>query len=78
MWWLKLSIAVFVDLVDCFIFRFLLIPFVGEFLGFIVCFAMFGSKAWSYWIEIFDVSQQISGFVPAGTLIAISARKDQG
>lgn len=75
MWWLKLLVSMFIDFVDMTVGRLLFAaPFVGEIVGVIIGSMMFGSKAFWYALEAFDPTEQIDGFIPTATLIALNAR----
>lgn len=77
MWWLKMAVSMFVDFLDMTIGRVMFAtPFLGEIIGVIVGSMMFGSKAWWYALEALDPTEQIDGFIPTATLIALNARGD--
>jgi hypothetical protein len=77
-WWIKFAIAVMVDLVDFTFGRFLfVIPFGGEIVGTAIGVALFGWKGLFYLVEAIDPTEQIDGFIPTCTLIALAARKDR-
>jgi hypothetical protein len=77
-WWIKFAIAVMVDLVDFTIGRFLfVIPFGGEIVGTAIGVALFGWKGLFYLLEAIDPTEQIDGFIPTCTLIALAARRDR-
>lgn len=78
MWWLKFTICIFVDLFDFTIGRLLFaIPLAGEFIGFSVALALFGKPAFFYLFEILDPTEQLDGFVPTATLIALACRHNE-
>jgi hypothetical protein len=76
-WWIKFAIAVAVDLFDMTVGRFLfVVPYSGEIIGTAVAVALFGWKGLFYLAEVIDPSEQIDGFIPTCTLIALAARRD--
>lgn len=52
-------------------------PFAGEIIGVTVGYIMFGSKAFYYALEAIDPTEQLDGFIPTATLIALAARRDE-
>lgn len=77
MWWLKFIICIFIDLFDMTVGRLLFAaPFAGELFGTFVGYLMFGPKAFTYLFECLDFTEQVDGFIPTASLIALSARKD--
>ena len=77
-WWIKFAIAVAVDILDMTVGRFLfVVPYSGEIIGTAVGVALFGWKGLFYLAEIIDPTEQIDGFIPTCTLIALAARRDQ-
>jgi hypothetical protein len=78
-WWAKLAIAVLVDFFDFTLGRLLfVIPFGGEIIGAAVGVALFGWKGLFYLLEAIDPTEQIDGFIPTCTIIALGARQDAG
>ena len=76
-WWPKFFIALFIDFLDMTVGRLLfVIPFSGEIIGVAVGYAMFGKKAFFYALEAIDPTEQIDGFIPTPTLIALAAKAD--
>ena len=76
MWYFKFLISVMVDLFDMTAGRLLFAtPFAGEIIGVGVGYAMFGSKAFYYALEAIDPTEQLDGFIPTATLIALAARR---
>jgi hypothetical protein len=76
-WWVKFAIAVAVDLLDMTVGRLLfVVPYAGEMIGTAVGVALFGWKGLFYLVEIIDPTEQIDGFIPTATLIALAARRD--
>ena len=72
MWELKLAVCVLYDLLDFTLGRTLfIIPFGGEVVGCALCAAMFGTNGLLYGLEALDVSEQMDGFIPTATLIAL-------
>ncbi|MEN3165596.1 hypothetical protein WI697_26410 [Tistrella mobilis] len=75
MWWLKFLVCVAIDLFDMTVGRLLFgVPFAGEAIGCAIGYAMFGKIALFYAVEGLDFTEQIDGFVPTATLIALAAR----
>lgn len=76
-WWLKFAIAILVDAFDMTIGRYLfVIPYGGEIVGTAFAVALFGWKGLFYLVEAIDPTEQIDGFIPTCTLIALAARRD--
>jgi hypothetical protein len=74
--WFKLGVCVFLDILDC---------FVGRLLGFGILFdlgcalitaALWGKRGWWCLLEVVDITEQIDGFVPTCTIIALRAWND--
>lgn len=78
MWWLKFSVCLFIDLFDMTVGRlFFAIPFASEAIGVGVSYALFGPIAFAYALEILDPTEQLDGFIPTATIIALMARKQE-
>ncbi len=76
MWFIKFVVCLMFDLFDFTIGRFLFaVPFAGEIVGCVVGYLMFGPGAFAYALEALDPTEQIDGFIPTATLIALAARK---
>lgn len=76
-WWLKFAICVVIDILDMTIGRFLfVVPYSGEIIGTVIGVALFGWKGLFYLVELVDPTEQIDGFIPTATLIALAARRD--
>lgn len=72
MWGLKLAICIAYDLFDFTIGRLMFAtPFVGEIIGCGICAAMFGWNGVFYGLEAIDFTEQLDGFIPTATIIAI-------
>jgi hypothetical protein len=72
MWTQKLIICLMYDLFDFTIGRALFpIPFLGETVGCAMCVKMFGTEGLLYALEAIDVTEQVDGFIPLATLIAL-------
>lgn len=72
-WKLKLAVCIALDAMDMTIGRGLfLIPFSGEIVGAGLCLALFGWKGLLYGLEAGDVSEQLDGFIPTATMIAMA------
>ncbi len=77
MYYVKLFIAICVDLFDMTVGRLMFAtPFLSEIIGVAVGCMMFGSKGLWYALEAFDPSEQIDGFVPMATIIALNSADD--
>jgi hypothetical protein len=78
MWTVKFIVCILIDLFDFTLGRVLfLFPFSGEILGAVVGFLMFGPMGLLYLLEALDPTEQIDGFIPTATLIALAARRKQ-
>lgn len=76
-WGAKFFISILIDIFDFTIGRFLFaIPFSGEIMGTLASMTMFGPRALLYLLESVDPTEQIDGFIPAATFIALAAKKD--
>lgn len=76
-WNVKLIISILVDIFDMTIGRLLFsVPFSGEIIGVAIGMMLFGSKGLWYFLEAFDPTEQIDGFIPSATMIALSAKDD--
>lgn len=74
-WGLKLTICILYDLFDMTIGRLLFpVPFSGELVGVVICVTLFGWSGALYGLEAFDLTEQIDGFIPTATIIAIANR----
>ena len=74
-WWAKLAICVVWDGLDFTVGRTLFpVPFVGELAGTALASALFGKAGLFYLAEALDVSEQVDGFAPTATLIALANR----
>ena len=72
MWEIKLVVCIVYDVFDLTLGRALfLIPFGGEIVGCALCAAMFGKEGLLYGLEAIDMTEQIDGFIPTATIIAI-------
>jgi len=72
MWTVKLIVCVMYDLFDFTLGRALfLFPFAGEIVGCVLCAAMFGKAGMFYGLEAIDFTEQIDGFIPTATIIAL-------
>lgn len=71
---MKLAIAILVDIFDFTVGRLLFAtPFAGEIIGLILGYIMFGPRAFWYAVEAIDVTEQVDGFIPTMTLIALAS-----
>lgn len=72
MWWYKFAICVLYDLFDFTFGRLLFpIPLSGEIVGCLIGVAMFGYKGLWYGLEAIDPTEQLDGFIPTATIIAL-------
>ena len=75
---MKILIAILVDLFDFTVGRMLfVVPFSGEIIGVFICYLMFGPRAFTYALEALDPTEQIDGFIPTATLIALAHQREQ-
>lgn len=75
MWHARLAVCILYDLFDFTIGRVLFpVPFLGEVVGCALCCALFGVEGMLYGLEAIDPTEQLDGFVPAATLIALRNR----
>lgn len=76
MWYVKFFFCVLYDLFDFTVGRLMFAtPFAGEIIGVGICYAMFGQKALLYALEAIDPTEQLDGFIPTATLIALASRR---
>lgn len=72
MWTVKLAICVAYDFFDMTIGRLLFpVPFSGEIGGCILCCILFGPAGMLYGLEGIDITEQLDGFIPTATIIAL-------
>lgn len=75
MWHVKLALCIAYDLFDMTFGRLLfVVPFAGEIVGVALCCALFGKSGVWAMLEIFDPTEQIDGFIPIATIIALAHR----
>lgn len=75
MWGVKLAVCILYDLFDMTAGRLLfVVPFAGEMVGIALCCAMFGKAGVFYALEMIDPTEQIDGFLPIATIIALTNR----
>ncbi|HVY86601.1 MAG TPA: hypothetical protein VG943_15815 [Caulobacterales bacterium] len=67
----RLAIAVVLDLFDLTLGRIPILGTVEDGVGTVVMFALWGPPGLAYIWELADVTDQIDGFVPTATLIAL-------
>jgi hypothetical protein len=71
-WHYKFIICLLYDIFDFTLGRLLLfIPFSGEILGCFILYLLFGKDGIWYALEAIDPTEQLDGFVPTATLIAL-------
>lgn len=76
-WNLKFMLCVLYDFLDMTVGRVLFpIPFLGEIVGCALCAAMFGKSGLFYGLEGLDPTEQIDGFIPTATIIALRNRPE--
>ncbi len=77
-WHHKLIICILYDIFDCTVGRALFVlPFSGEVVGCIIFNLLFGSDGFLYGLEAIDPTEQIDGFIPTATFIALKNRPTQ-
>ena len=77
-WHHKFIVCILYDIFDCTLGRALFVlPFSGEVVGCVLTNAMFGSSGLWYALEALDPTEQIDGFVPTATLIALKNKPPQ-
>jgi hypothetical protein len=75
MWKAKLAICIACDVFDFTFGRLLfVVPFAGEMIGMALGTALFGKVGLIYGLEALDPTEQIDGFIPTATLIALANR----
>lgn len=75
---MKLLFAIFIDLLDFTVGRLLFMtPFAGEIVGATIGYLIYGPRALLYLAESIDVTEQIDGFIPTMTLIALGDQRDK-
>lgn len=71
---MKVFFSILIDIFDFTVGRVLFaIPFSGEIIGIFFGYLMYGPRAFWYALEALDPTEQIDGFIPTATLIAITA-----
>lgn len=74
-WALKLMVCAGYDLFDMTIGRIMFpIPFLGEAIGCGIACALFGKSGMFYGLEAIDFTEQVDGFVPTASIIALANR----
>ncbi|MEQ1845945.1 MAG: hypothetical protein ABL983_10285 [Nitrospira sp.] len=74
-WTQKLLICLTYDILDMTVGRLLIpVPFLGEVIGCAIFTPMFGKAGLLYGLEALDMTEQIDGFIPTATLIALANR----
>lgn len=75
---MKLFLAIFIDLLDFTVGRLLFMtPFAGEIVGAAIGYMIYGPRALYYLWEAVDFTEQIDGFIPTMTLIALADQRDK-
>lgn len=70
---MKLFFSILIDLFDFTIGRALFaVPFSGELIGIFFGYLLYGPSAFYYALEALDPTEQIDGFIPTATLIALA------
>lgn len=76
-WNFKFAICVLVDLFDLTIGRVLfVIPYASEIIGASIACALFGPKGLIYLSEVIDPTEQLDGFIPTATIIALLCKEE--
>jgi len=76
MYWFKLMLCILYEGFDMTVGRFLFMtPFAGEVVGVALACALFGPRGLFYALEILDPTEQLDGFIPTATLIALAHRR---
>jgi hypothetical protein len=71
----KLAVCIAYDFFDFTVGRLLFVtPFAGEIIGCVLCCMLFGLSGVLYGLEALDPTEQLDGFVPTATLIALKNR----
>jgi len=77
-WHYKLIICILYDIFDFTVGRALFVlPFSGEVVGCVFAHFLFGADGFLYGLEALDPTEQIDGFVPTATFIAMKNRPAQ-
>lgn len=74
-WWAKAGICAAWDLADFTVGRTLFaVPFASEVIGTAIAASLFGKAGLFYAWEALDITEQLDGFAPTATLIALANR----
>jgi hypothetical protein len=74
-WWAKAAICAAWDLADFTVGRTLfVVPFASEVIGTAIATSLFGTVGLFYAWEALDMTEQLDGFAPTATLIALANR----
>lgn len=73
----KLAVCVGMDCADFFIGRILGVGIVFDILCACMCAALWGKRGWVAILEVVDITEQIDGFLPTCTLIALRCWNDE-
>jgi len=77
MWPAKLAVCILYDFFDLTIGRLLFpVPFAGERVGCALCASLFGWGGVAYALEALDPTEQLDGFLPLATIIAIANKPE--
>jgi hypothetical protein len=77
MWTLKLIICITWDILDFTVCRILFVlPFSNEIATMILCSLMFGKSGLFAGLEALDPTEQIDGFIPIATIIALANKPE--
>lgn len=74
---IKLGFCMWLDFLDFFIGRLLGFGIVFDLGCALMCAALWGKRGWWCLVEVLDVTEQIDGFVPSCTLIALRSWNDE-
>ncbi|MBL8549481.1 MAG: hypothetical protein JNJ73_05810 [Hyphomonadaceae bacterium] len=69
--WMRMAVAVAIDLLDFTYGRIPILGTVGEGVGGLISFALWGPIGLVYLGELADVTEQIDGFIPTASLLGL-------
>lgn len=77
-YWVRLAISVAIDVLDFTFGRIPIFGAIGEGAGTLLLVALWGPAGFFYLSELPDITEQIDGFIPTATLIALYVGWRQG
>ncbi len=77
-YWIRFAVSLAIDLLDMTFGRIPLFGSLGEGVGSLVLMALWGPAGLLYLGELADVTDQVDGFIPTATLIALIVGWRQG